>query len=316
MDSRIQPGVTAEPARVKEGARSEGALSALLRPKTPRGRMGHRMNLEDSIGDILRKARISTQTSTEDAAAAAGISTDLYQQFESTGRAPGGVRWEPLCERLTLHAGRLRAQHDGWHPSPVDLSRWRELRIFTTAGDDMTVNAFLVWDEVTRDAAVFDTGFDAAPILATIAEQGLALRHIFITHSHADHVAGLAALRAQHPRARIHSGSRNAPVDQRNRPDECVTLGSLRITHRETPGHAEDGVTYIVGNWPEDAPHVAIVGDALFAGSIGGARENLALARQKIREQVFSLPTETLVCPGHGPLTTVGAEIENNPWVT
>jgi glyoxylase-like metal-dependent hydrolase (beta-lactamase superfamily II) len=103
-------------------------------------------------------------------------------------------------------------------------------------------------------------------------------------------------------------------VDQRNRPNECVQLGSLRISHRETPGHAEDGVTYVVGNWPEDAPHVAIVGDALFAGSIGGAREHLDLARQRIRDQVFSLPPDTLVCPGHGPLSTVGEEQAHNPW--
>jgi len=57
-----------------------------------------------------------------------------------------------------------------------------------------------------------------------------------------------------------------------------------------------------------------VVGDAIFAGSIGGARENLDLARQKIREQIFSLPAGTLICPGHGPLTTVGAERAHNPW--
>ena len=69
-----------------------------------------------------------------------------------------------------------------------------------------------------------------------------------------------------------------------------------------------------VGRTPEDAPHGAMVGDAVFAGSIGGARENLELARQKIREQIFSLPAETLICPGHGPLTTVEAEKAHNPW--
>ncbi len=272
------------------------------------------MNLEDSIGDILRKARISTETALGDAATVAGLSPELYQQLESTGRVNVPVGWEALGSRLTLNGSRLRKQYDGWLPKPTDLSRWRELRVITSAGDDMTVNAYLVWDEATRDAALFDTGFDPAPILNLIASNQLALRHIFITHAHPDHVAALAPIRQAHPKVRLHSGSRHAPVEQRNRPDDFIVLGSLRISHRDTPGHADDGVTYIVGNWPDDAPHVAIVGDALFAGSIGGAREHLELARQKIREQLFSLPDPTLVCPGHGPLSTMIEEKSANPW--
>ncbi len=116
------------------------------------------------------------------------------------------------------------------------------------------------------------------------------------------------------PKARLHSGSKSAPVDQRNKPAEIVHLGGLRVTHRETPGHAEDGVTYIVGNWQEDAPHVAIVGDAIFAGSIGRGNQSWDLARQKVREQILTLPAETLLCPGHGPLTTVAEEKEHNPF--
>ena len=73
--------------------------------------------------------------------------------------------------------------------------------------------------------------------------------------------------------------------------------------------------TYIgVGNWPEDAAHVAIVGDAIFAGSIGTGFQSWDLAKQKVKEQIFSLPPDTLICPGHGPLTTVGEEKANNPF--
>ena len=272
------------------------------------------MNLEDSIGDILSKARVSTQTKVGEAAGAAGLSVDAYHQFEESGRAPAGVRWGDLGAKLTLNGTRLKRQHDGWRPKPVDLSNWRELRVIPSSGDDLTVNCYFAWDEVTREAALFDTGFDAAAIIRLVEENQLQLKHLFITHSHGDHVAALAPLRERFPKARLHSGSRHAPVDQRNRANDFIMMGSLRITNRETPGHAGDGVTYIVGNWPEDGAHVAIVGDAVFAGSMGGAREFLDLARQKVREQIFSLPEETLICPGHGPLTTVGEEKENNPW--
>jgi len=69
-----------------------------------------------------------------------------------------------------------------------------------------------------------------------------------------------------------------------------------------------------IGNWPDDASSVAIVGDAIFAGSMGGAKQLADLAKQKIRDQIFSLPAETLICPGHGPVTTVGEEKANNPF--
>ena len=103
-------------------------------------------------------------------------------------------------------------------------------------------------------------------------------------------------------------------MDQRNRKNDFIHLGSLRITNRDTPGHAEEGTTYVIGTWPEDAPHAAVVGDAIFAGSIGRGNQSWDLAKDKVREQIFSLPAATLICPGHGPMTTVSEEKENNPF--
>jgi glyoxylase-like metal-dependent hydrolase (beta-lactamase superfamily II) len=103
-------------------------------------------------------------------------------------------------------------------------------------------------------------------------------------------------------------------VEQRNRPTDFIHLGSLRITNRPTPGHAVDGATYVVGTWPDDAPNVAMVGDAVFAGSMGGAGARLAEAKEAVRRQIFTLPPDTLICPGHGPLTTVGEEKAHNPF--
>jgi glyoxylase-like metal-dependent hydrolase (beta-lactamase superfamily II) len=269
--------------------------------------------LEDSIGDILRKARTSCGASAEQAAAAAGLSASAYVALEQTGSAPG-CNWSALGAALSLDGIRLEEQAKGWKPQPVDLSLWREIRVIPSESGGMTVNAYLVWDEVTREAALFDTGFDAGAVLSLIDENQLLLKHIFITHSHPDHIAALGAIRERWSKTRVHSGSKNAPVDQRIRSNDFIMLGSLRVTNRETPGHAEDGITYVVGNWPEDGPFVAIVGDALFAGSMGGARDQLEVARSKVREQIFSLPMDTLVCSGHGPLTTVGEEKAHNPW--
>jgi glyoxylase-like metal-dependent hydrolase (beta-lactamase superfamily II) len=273
-----------------------------------------RVNLEDHLGDIIRKARTMSGVSAATAATAAGISETELSGIEESGRFSTRPNFAALANGIGLNPDRLAGIADGWQPTEKDLSPWHELRVFTTAAEGITVNCFLAWDEATRDAALFDTGFDAKPILDTIAAEGLALRHIFITHSHFDHVSALGAVREAFPKVRLHSGSKKAPVDQRNKPSEIVHLGGLRVTYRETPGHAEDGVTYIIGNWQEDAPHVAIVGDAIFAGSIGRGNQSWDLAKQKVREQIFTLPPETLICPGHGPLTTVAEEKAHNPF--
>jgi hydroxyacylglutathione hydrolase len=272
------------------------------------------MNLEDHLGDILRKARAMSNVAAGTAAQAAGLSEADLAALEATGKPTPTTNLAALAAVTGLNAAKLEGIAKGWRPTEKDLSGWRELRGFTTTADGNTVNCYLVWDEVTRDAALFDTGFDAQPVLDTIAAEGLVLRHVFITHSHHDHVAALAPICAAFPKVRLHSGSKNAPVDQRNKPNEILPLGGLRITYRETPGHAEDGVTYLVGNWQEDAPYVAMVGDAIFAGSMGRGNESWELARQKVREQILTLPPDTLLCPGHGPLTTVAEEKAYNPF--
>lgn len=272
------------------------------------------MNLEDHIGDIIRKARAMSGASAAAAAKAAGVTEAELSALEDSGTTSKSVNFAALGSAVGLQPAKLDAIAKGWLPAARDLGMWRELRVFSTTSDGMAVNCYLVWDEVSREAAVFDTGWNAAAVLATIEENQLQPRHLFITHTHEDHVAALGAIRERFPKLRLHTSSRHAPVDQRNRANDFIMLGSLRITNRDTPGHAEDGVTYIVGNWPEDAPHVAIVGDAIFAGSMGRGNQSWELARQKVRDQILSLPPDTLICPGHGPLTTVAEEKAHNPF--
>jgi glyoxylase-like metal-dependent hydrolase (beta-lactamase superfamily II) len=272
------------------------------------------MTLEDSLGDILRKARTSTHTSPEAAATEAGLTLAAYAAMEDSGQLAAHTQFSPLCRRLSLCDMKLERIAHGWLPADVGVGQWRELRTITTAGDGMTVNAFLVWDPATREAALFDTGFDAAPIFALIEEFGLQLRHLFITHSHGDHVAAIGPIRQRFPAVELHSGSAHAPAAQRLTPGATFAVGALQVAFRETPGHADDGITYVITGWPGGAPAVAVVGDAIFAGSMGGARDLLPLARGKVIEHILSLPGPTLICPGHGPLTTVAQEQANNPW--
>jgi len=272
------------------------------------------MSLEDHAGDVARKARMMAGVSSDAAARAAGISESELAAFEDSGSAAKSFNFDGFAAKVGLDGAKLERLARGWLPAAKDLATWCELRQITTTEGGNAVHCYLVWDEVTREAALFDTGWDPAPALKLVEENQLKLNHLFITHSHPDHVAGLAKVRDRFPKIFMHSDMAGSPPQQRNRRNDCIHLGSLRITNRDTPGHAADGVTYIVGNWPDDAPHVAIVGDAIFAGSMGGAPQHGDLARQKVSEQILSLPAGTLLCPGHGPLTTVAEEKANNPF--
>jgi len=272
------------------------------------------MNLEDHAGDIIRKARTMSGVSLEQAAKAAGLGQEELAALEDSGKVTGNPNFKVLAERIGLNGDKLTQIAAGWLPSKKDVSTWREFRTLTTTANGMAVNCYLIWDEVSREAALFDTGWHAAPIFEAIDANQLQLRHLFITHTHEDHIAAVGAVRQRFPKVRLHSSTQSAPVEQRNRANDFIHLGSLRITNRDTPGHAEDGTTYIVGTWPDDAPHVAVVGDAIFAGSIGRGNQSWDLAKQKVRDQIFSLPPDTLLCPGHGPLTTVAEEKAHNPF--
>jgi glyoxylase-like metal-dependent hydrolase (beta-lactamase superfamily II) len=255
-----------------------------------------------------------SNVSAELAAQSAGLSTGELAALEESGVISTPPDMAALGQAIGLNGRKLERVARGWLPAEKDLGIWRELRVIVTSDGDMAVNSYLIWDEVSREAALFDTGWNAKQAIKLIEENHLQLRHLFITHSHTDHIAALSVIREAFPKVRLHFGAKHAPVEQRNRANDFIHLGSLRITNRATPGHAEDGTTYIIGNWPEDAPPVAIVGDAIFAGSIGRGNESWDVARQAVREQILILPPDALICPGHGPLTSVVEEKENNPF--
>jgi glyoxylase-like metal-dependent hydrolase (beta-lactamase superfamily II) len=272
------------------------------------------MNLEDHIGDIIRKGRMIADISAAAAAKAAGISESTLATLEETGKPLEGMRWEKLGSLLGMDAAKLEAIASGWHPKIPDLARWRHLRQISTDQGGNTVHCYVIWDDATKQAAIFDTGWDAGPIIELIKSHGLEPRHLFITHTHHDHIAGMKDLHSRFPNLLVHTDAHGATAEQRNRRDDCVELGALRVTNRATPGHAEDGVTYLVDGWPGGSPPVAVVGDTIFAGSMGRGFQSWDLARGKVTQEILSLNPETLLCPGHGPLTTVAEEHAHNPF--
>ncbi len=158
-----------------------------------------------------------------------------------------------------------------------DLSRWRELRQISSC--------YLAWDEITREAALFDVTADLNAVVQVIHQEELQLKHVFLSYEHS-----AEPLRASFPKFFLHMNGPNALPQHRNRPNDFIHLGNLRITNRAL---IRDKVAYVIGNWPEDAPHVA------FVSSIEG------IPNEVIRDRILSLPPESLHCRSDAPITTV-----------
>src|SRR5829696_3007005 len=263
---------------------------------------------EDSFADIVGKSQRGLKLADEALAARAGINIGQLQKVK--GGEVDETALRKLAEPLGLGADALVASaRKAWFPKPRGVAG---LAQFNTQYEDMTVNSYLIWDSASKEAAVFDTGATSQPMLDFAREKGLSIRLILLTHTHVDHVVDLARLRSE----------TGAPAwvgeDEKFEGDaepfaegQTFSLGRLTIETWQTSGHAAGGITYVVRGL---AAPVAIVGDAIFAGSMGGGLISYAQALENNRKNIFTLPDGTVLCPGHGPLTTVGEEKGSNPF--
>src|SRR5437660_11364675 len=107
------------------------------------------MNLEDHAGDVTRKARAMKNVSPQAAADAAGLMENEFIEFETRGSCSRKIDYTRLGAALDLEGAKLQRIAGGWEPMGKDLSTWRELHCFTSSANDITVNCYLVWDEVS-----------------------------------------------------------------------------------------------------------------------------------------------------------------------
>ena len=194
-------------------------------------------------------------------------------------------------------------------------------------------NCSVIGDEATREAMVIDPGDDIDDVLAIIRKHNLQVKQIVITHAHIDHVGGAMKLRTatgapillnQNDYALLKmldvqaawigvATPGNVEIDHSIANGENVTAGSITASVMQTPGHTEGSICLY---FPTEKKLIA--GDTLFAGSIGrtdlpgGSYPKIL---RSLHDTVLALPDETVVIPGHGPITTIGDERQTNPFL-
>ncbi|MBS1208264.1 MAG: beta-lactamase domain protein [Proteobacteria bacterium] len=195
-------------------------------------------------------------------------------------------------------------------------------------------NCSLLWCDETLEAAVVDPGGDVARIQALIATTGVKLSKILLTHGHLDHVGGSAELAQaagvpiigpQHEDAFWIEGLAEQcrmfgfpqvagfEPDQWLEEGDSVSLGKEHLDVLHTPGHTPGHIVFF-----SRSAQLAIVGDVLFAGSVGRTdfpRGNHQQLLDSIRLKLWPLGREVRFIPGHGPMSSFGEERDNNPFV-
>lgn len=269
--------------------------------------MANPIPLEDKAADIISKAMRGNGLSDAGVASRAGLAEAVVAGLREGRFDAASAR--AVAPVLGLGAEALvQCGLESWFPQPAAVAG---LACFNTVFEDMTVNSYLAFDEASGKAVAFDTGSDCSGMLDFLAERQLSLELVLLTHSHGDHIFELDRLREK-TGAPAWIGSRE-PVEGARvfEAGHVFSCGNLRIQTRLTWGHSKGGITYVIAGL--ESP-VAVVGDAVFAGSMGGGGISYADALRTNREEILSLPDATVLCPGHGPLTTVGEEKKNNPF--
>lgn len=265
----------------------------------------------DHFEDVLEKAISGLGLGIEGLASTTGIQRTRIEALLQGEVDELSLR--ALAPLLGLSADKLiNMAHSKWLPNIKIPER---VAIFNTpfpvpGYETMTVNSYLIWSG--QIAAAFDTGANAHNLLTEVEQRGLKLESLFITHTHLDHVAALSQIRDAHPKCILYCPKKELlPGAFALSASDCLNCGDLQIKALQTSGHSPGALSYVV---TDGESKTAFVGDAIFCLSMGKAPIAYQEALKNNRNHLLSLPETTILCPGHGPVTSVADEKTHNPF--
>jgi hydroxyacylglutathione hydrolase len=270
--------------------------------------------LEDTFGDILRKAMRGLRIDSSELARATGISDASIAAWLDDRGAANDLQAREIAKILRLDPGNLAARAaDAWYPEHVEAPEVRH-----HPQNPHPSNGYVFFLDGGKRAALVDPAGVPGNLLRILRDGAYHLQYILITHKHADHCDATAEVAAAFPQAQIvmHGLDVRAIGALANKAllvrdgDDLPFGDDVRIRMLHTPGHTDGSSCYLFKS-------TVFTGDTLFAGSVGGA---YGAARTyddilaNVRTKLFTLPGDTVIMPGHGPPSTIGEEEHHNPF--
>lgn len=272
---------------------------------------------EDELGDVLEKAMRHAHLSEQEVSLRSDVPREKIRDAIDYRYDLRQDELRRLAEALGLNEIGLSALAQGRYPLPEISGLPFCLYPLRTPHGIGVANAYLVADCSLSSGLLFDTGADMTLLKRVWPKNIQRLEAVFLTHDETEHVGGLRGVLAEFGSVPIF-GPDGARIEGALSIGEGarLTFGAFEVKTLRTPGHVEAHNCYLVtaSRVPTAAP-LLISGDMLFAGSVGApyyCRERLAESIKRLFDQ---LPENTVVAPGHGPLTTIGNERRFNPFV-
>ena len=270
--------------------------------------------LEDTFGDVLRKAMRGAGIDTAQLASVSGIPASAIAKWLNDEATANDDEARALALVLHLDGAKLADTAAGrWRPPPIERPDVRR-----HPQDPHPSNGYVFFLENGRRAALVDPAGIPQNLLRIVRDGDYHLQYILITHKHPDHCDATADVAKAFPNAQIvmHALDVHAIGSLANgallvRDGEALPFGegsTIRMLH--TPGHTDGSSCYIF----RDA---LFSGDTLFAASVGGAYGDASTygdILNSVRSKLFTLPDDTVVMPGHGPPSVIKLEKEHNPF--
>jgi hydroxyacylglutathione hydrolase len=209
------------------------------------------------------------------------------------------------------------------------------IQVHTIVSEPFAENTYVVWLSGHFDVLVIDPGLEPELILDFLRDEQKTVAAILCTHGHGDHIGGNAALKQAYPEAPLLIGVNDEPMlsdpwlnlsapfgmsvtsppaDRLLREGDVVEAAEIRLDVLDIPGHSPGHIVFLF----RASPLIVFGGDVLFRDGVGrtdfpgGDADQLVGG---IRTKLYTLPDDTVIYPGHGPVTTVGHEKRFNPFV-
>lgn len=219
--------------------------------------------------------------------------------------------WMEVAKQLNLHGTSLFAFAKQPSVEETTLpSNWQQ---WVLPFGPYTVNSYAL-PLANNHCLIIDAGNEPKDFFDRLKTTGKQPSHLLITHNHRDHVGALKQLLDEYPELKVYA--MDPSICRNTTPLADLSefeIEDYLIQAHHTPGHAADSISYMIRGKNSNSLALA-VGDCIYAKSTGGIPANYKKALEVIREKILNSPDNTLLLPGHGPVTTVSAEKQHNPF--